>query len=696
MIDIPDEYLDSTYVFIHEDLDENCPIEEFRFSNKVKFYKKYKNFITTSMRQYNILKSKQLIKPSVSSISIKDNIYYLPLNSLEDLKNKLHSNNKLTIGFIGYEYKNDIKNMSLFLNIIKKLDKNIYNICICSNGYVKEKNELINLGYNLISDKHYINILLITSKSEGSPLTLYECIKNNVKCIATDVGNVNQILENYYICDNINDFLDKINDINNKFLKNILFEINCFKFGLVWDDSINLLYKILNDNEINFEINNNTKYLFVSMATINTIYSDRIDSFITNLNNLNLNYYIKKVANYKSWKNNTYIKANFIKECLLKHPNYDIIWIDMDSFINKPLFQNKLFKYDIYIPYINHWKNDTKEAISFILIFKNNNNSLEFINKWIEFNNINYNYVKFEQDNLIDTTKYFKKNNSNIKINTTFFDHSYSYSDLYRFKYPITEIFINQLQFSRRFKKVEYANLKKEVLKELIITTSLTSLYDEVYIIGGGYSIKNYDFNKIKNKFVITVNAAVFLVPSNLFITIDYSFYEKYKKELSNVDNDVLKFICLLKNKDLYIKDYNLFYKGKKLNVNYFDNCLLMKKISFTEFLNNLKGDNLKNYYFDNNKYNYPEVYNSGLAAIVIAASLGFKKINLIGFDGISNEKLIHGHDFYIKKNHLPENSKGNFRNKYDIYKNEFKEFLNAVRKTDININFLTKSNYNV
>jgi len=53
---------------------------------------------------------------------------------------------------------------------------------------------------------------------------------------------------------------------------------------------------------------------------------------------------------------------------------------------------------------------------------------------------------------------------------------------------------------------------------------------DNIFIIGGGPSLKNFDFSRLKDRTTIVVNKAIQNVPDpNYFITMDFSFFSKVK-----------------------------------------------------------------------------------------------------------------------------------------------------------------------
>ena len=180
------------------------------------------------------------------------------------------------------------------------------------NGYSNLINYIKNLNYDVIisTDIIHLDILLITSKTEGSPITVYECIKNNIICISTDVGNVSEILLPEYIYNTSADAVNILNKIINNYSNfNYIFKNSNYR----WEDTCKHINSMIEEDTKFFKINdNNSKLLFVSMGTINSIYSDNINDTSNSLDKLNYNYFFEKVPNYGNWKNNKYIKASWI------------------------------------------------------------------------------------------------------------------------------------------------------------------------------------------------------------------------------------------------------------------------------------------------------------------------------------------------------------------------------------------------
>jgi hypothetical protein len=138
-------------------------------------------------------------------------------------------------------------------------------------------------------------------------------------------------------------------------------------------------------------------------------------------------------------------------------------------------------------------------------------------------------------------------------------------------------------------------------------------LGDTIYIVGGGTSLKGFDFNQLKDKTVIAVNKAFLHIPfAQVLYWSDTRFFEWHSKEME-------------------------FFKGIKVT------CRPQPKRSDVINLLNTGKTGLETM-----SYGLRDGGNSGYAAINLAYHLGAKKIVLLGFDMQTNGKETHWHDGYV------------------------------------------------
>ena len=136
---------------------------------------------------------------------------------------------------------------------------------------------------------------------------------------------------------------------------------------------------------------------------------------------------------------------------------------------------------------------------------------------------------------------------------------------------------------------------------------------ETIYIIGGGSSLKNFNFDQLKGLKTIAINKAVFFhQEADVLYWTDSRFYTWYKNDIDNFNG--LKFA--LKPGSQYTTDIKVLRKG---------------------IAHGLEKD--------------PHVLahgnNSGYAAINLAYHLGANRIVLLGFDMHNDGKDTHFHDGY-------------------------------------------------
>jgi len=194
---------------------------------------------------------------------------------------------------------------------------------------------------------------------------------------------------------------------------------------------------------------------------------------------------------------------------------------------------------------------------------------------------------------------------------------------------------------------------------------------DEVFIIGGGPSLKGFDFNLLKDKNTICINQAVFDVPNpNCLITCDYTFIKKVGRENINELKCRKIFVVNLygeeleKREDHSIKD---MYIDKRHNIIY-------NLLGFSWIIE-AKGANGLGFHFDN----FYSGSNSGYSGFQLAIIFGYKNIYLLGFDLQFNKNITHYHNKYsvpIEK----------FKERLERYYNTFKIGFELLTKHDSSV----------
>lgn len=148
----------------------------------------------------------------------------------------------------------------------------------------------------------------------------------------------------------------------------------------------------------------------------------------------------------------------------------------------------------------------------------------------------------------------------------------------------------------------------------------------DVFIVGGGNSLQNFNFDLLKDKCVITINRSFIHVPfAQVLYFSDYRFYMWASGKMGD-DNELI---------DNFKK-----YKGKIYTIS--------NKISNDERISVLINSGKTGFDTINGKLKHGG--NSGYAAINLAYHLGAKRIILMGYDMKKLKGKLHFHNGYISK----------------------------------------------
>lgn len=224
-------------------------------------------------------------------------------------------------------------------------------------------------------------------------------------------------------------------------------------------------------------------------------------------------------------------------------------------------------------------------------------------------------------------------------------------------------------------KQVEYANVsvkesnmsrivtKEDKIKRELIATHrngnnvvpLLWPNGACYIIGGGPSLKDFNWDELKGKHTICINKAYKVIPwTEVLYWTDARFYRWNQSDIDSLN--CLKITC--RNAPQLAHDVILLTSSGRTG---FD-----KRPQFIRAGNN-----------------------SGFAAINVAYHLGAKRIYLLGYDMYSEPGSTHWHDGYgIRHDHdiYQRNMINNFTGIYEVLREEHVELWNANPKSHMTV----------
>jgi len=157
----------------------------------------------------------------------------------------------------------------------------------------------------------------------------------------------------------------------------------------------------------------------------------------------------------------------------------------------------------------------------------------------------------------------------------------------------------------------------------------------EVYIVGGGQSLKGYNFNHLKDKDTIAVNVSALDVPNPTYcITADSSIFRKVQEGYFKDVNTTWVLVTNPEHCSMKFRD------GKFVHKNGFVYNLFCMNI----VIRNAGIEGIGFTFSD-----FRTGYNSGFCALQLAVLLGYDKIHLLGFDLIG----MHYHKHYSSKQRI-------------------------------------------
>lgn len=199
---------------------------------------------------------------------------------------------------------------------------------------------------------------------------------------------------------------------------------------------------------------------------------------------------------------------------------------------------------------------------------------------------------------------------------------------------------------------------------------------DSVYIVGGGWSLRDKNVRWLADKDTICINKSLLGIPNpTYFITMDYTFFDKIKRQIKYYTKSKAKkyFVVNFANPNIQEIDdaiYDIRWGRRRYNLSQFQNII-------KSYIREGIGLTLKD--FRNGG-------NSGYCGFQLAVLLGYKKIYLLGMDFKTGRKT-HWHGGYGE-------SKGSFQKKLDWYIEFWKKGLEElkVKRPDIEVYSCSKT----
>jgi len=191
---------------------------------------------------------------------------------------------------------------------------------------------------------------------------------------------------------------------------------------------------------------------FVICCFFTDTYFDHAMSLKSSLDDFGLNYYFKRVADAGYWEANTRIKPHFVLECLERFPQKDVLYLDADAMVKKPLDYFNHIDADVAFYKTKGLPGMSHDYLAGTMFFKNTPATRQLVEQWIA-EQVDGKRTQVDQDSLDEamnklesTLRIEPLNPGYIKI----FDKNYE-----------GEVYIEQYQASRGQTKLKRQLIRK-------------------------------------------------------------------------------------------------------------------------------------------------------------------------------------------------------------------------------------------
>lgn len=199
---------------------------------------------------------------------------------------------------------------------------------------------------------------------------------------------------------------------------------------------------------------------FINMASEDTFfvccfytksYSDHALSLKQSLDNFGLNYVFKQVEDAGYWEANTRIKPHFILECLQEFPDKNVLYLDADAMVKKPLDHFNTVTADVEFYKTKGMAGMSHNYLASTLFFRNTPATIALVKQWIS-EQVDGKRTQVDQDSL-DVA--MEKMAGNIEVAPL----SPGYIKIFDKDYD-GDIYIEQYQASRGQTKLRRQNIR--------------------------------------------------------------------------------------------------------------------------------------------------------------------------------------------------------------------------------------------
>jgi hypothetical protein len=203
---------------------------------------------------------------------------------------------------------------------------------------------------------------------------------------------------------------------------------------------------------------------FIVCCFFTDTYLDHALSLKSSLDEFGLNYYFQRVEDAGYWEANTRLKPHFILECLERFPNKDVLYLDADAMVKKPLDYFNHIEADVAFYKTKGLPGMSHDYLASTMFFKNTANTITLVKQWIA-EQVDGKRTQVDQDSLDEAMRKLESNLSIEPLNPGYikiFDKDYE-----------GETYIEQYQASRGQTKLKRQLIRKRNKTVIIIAVLL-------------------------------------------------------------------------------------------------------------------------------------------------------------------------------------------------------------------------------
>lgn len=198
--------------------------------------------------------------------------------------------------------------------------------------------------------------------------------------------------------------------------------------------------------------NLNSNDSFIVCCFYTDSYRHHALSLKQSLDNFGLNYYFRQVEDAGYWEANTRIKPHFVLECLQRFPEKDVLYLDADAIVKKPLDYFNHINADVAFYKTKGMPGMSHDYLASTMFFKNTTPTINLVKQWIE-EQVDGKRTQVDQDSLDEAMKKLENTLTIEPLNPGYikiFDKDYE-----------GEVFIEQFQASRGQTKLRRQKIRQ-------------------------------------------------------------------------------------------------------------------------------------------------------------------------------------------------------------------------------------------